>query len=101
MSDAPANILYVIHAADDYALAAFSRHEVERQIAHWRVFGASKAGQIPTGSDWLREIHQNLTDAASYLLLLTPRSIERPWVWYEAGAAWKSNKRQLPVVAAG
>jgi hypothetical protein len=100
-SDAPRKVLYVIHAADDYALAGFLRHEIETRIAHWRVFVASRPGQIPTGSDWLMEVHQNLADAASYLLLLTPRSIERHWVWYEAGAAWKSGKRRLPVVAAG
>jgi hypothetical protein len=100
-SSADTKILYLIHAASDFALAAFLKYEVERQIPMWRVFVASKAGQIPTGSEWLNEIQRNLTDAAAYLLLLTPASVERRWVWYEAGAAWKSGKLRLPVVAAG
>ncbi|MGB7219279.1 MAG: TIR domain-containing protein [Vicinamibacterales bacterium] len=101
ISEAPRRVLYLIHAADDHALAAFLRDEIEAQTSDWRVFVASKAGQIPTGADWLNEIHQNLSAADSYLLLLTPRSVERLWVWYEAGAAWKSGKPRLPVVAAG
>lgn len=84
-------LLYVIHAAHDHALAKFLQEEIEAQIPTWRVFVASKAGQIPTGSEWLNEIHDKLRLAASYLLLLTPTSIRRYWVWYEAGAAWRSQ----------
>src|SRR6266550_2326507 len=34
-------------------------------------------------------------------LLLTPRSIDRHWVWYEAGVAWSRGCRRLPVTAGG
>ena len=36
-----------------------------------------------------------------FVVLLTPRSIVRPWVWYESGVAWLSGRRTLPVVAGG
>jgi len=94
-------LLYLIHAAHDYALASLLKDEIEAQVPGWRVFVASKAGDIPTGADWLGEIHSNLTSAASYLMLLTPTSVRRYWVWYEAGAAWRSNDARFPVVAAG
>ena len=93
--------LYIVHASDDRALAGFLKAEFETSISGLRVFVASKAGDIPTGSDWLAEIHQNLRSARLYLLLLTPRSIKRPWVRYEACAAWFSERRRLPVAAAG
>ena len=35
------------------------------------------------------------------VMLLTPSSVRRYWVWYEAGAAWRSSNPRLPVVAAG
>ena len=46
-------------------------------------------------------IHKNLKAATSFLLLLTPRSIDRHWVWYEAGVAWSRGCRRLPVTAGG
>ena len=94
-------LLYLIHGAHDHTLAAFLKDEIEAQIPGWRVFVASKAGEIPTGADWLNEIHDHLRIAASYLMLLTPTSIRRYWIWYEAGAAWRSSDERLPVVAAG
>jgi hypothetical protein len=93
-------LLYLIHASADHELAGFLKHAIE-EVCSWRVFLASKPGEIPTGADWLAEIHRNLKKAHSFLLLLTPQSVDRRWVWYEAGAAWKSGKRQYPVVAAG
>ena len=66
-----------------------------------RVFVASKPEDIPTGADWLREIRTNLRDATLFVVLLTPRSIGRPLVWYESGVAWLSGRRTLPAVAGG
>jgi TIR domain len=94
-------LLYVIHAAADWKLAGFLKHECEEKISGLRVFVASKAGQIPTGEEWLTEIHRNLREATMFLLLLTPRSIEREWVWYEAGASWYSGRLRIPVAAGG
>lgn len=42
-----------------------------------------------------------MSAATQFLLLLTPRSITRHWIWYEAGAAWKSGLPRFPVAAAG
>ena len=94
-------MVYIIHAATDGALAAVLKSELERLIPGLRVFVASKPGDIPTGVDWLNEIQTNLREAKTFIVLLTPRSVERLWVWYESGAAWMSGQRTLPVVAGG
>ncbi len=94
-------LLYIVHAADDKALAQFVKSQVEATVPALRIFLASKPGQIPTGSDWLAEIQGKLTDSTEYLLLLTPRSITRHWVWYEAGAAWMTGRSRYPVAAGG
>jgi len=65
------------------------------------VFVASKAGDIPTGADWLDAIEAALRQADTYVLLLTPRSVERLWLWYESGAAWMSERTLIPLTAAG
>jgi len=66
-----------------------------------RVFVASKAGDIPTGADWLATIETELEEADTYVLLLTPRSVDRLWFWYESGAAWMSDRPFIPVTASG
>jgi hypothetical protein len=65
------------------------------------VFVASAPGQIPTGDEWLSRIKRALKEADTYLILLTPISIERRWLWFETGAAWMSERRLLPVAACG
>lgn len=100
-SAAPTPLLYIIHAAADRDLAILLRARIKDLLPSLQVFLASKAGEIPTGENWLAYIHQNLRAATSYLLLLTPRSIERHWVWYEAGVAWSRDSRLLPVTAGG
>lgn len=93
-------LVYLIHAAEDKPLAGFLKSQLET-IPDVRVFAASKAGQIPTGEEWLNEIHRHLRAASAFVILLTPRSVDRHWVWYESGAAWMSGKKRCPVVAGG
>ena len=75
------SLLYIIHAAADRNLAIFLKGKIDDIVPNRRVFLASKAGEIPTGEDWLAHIRENLKSATSFLLLLTPRSIERHWIW--------------------
>jgi hypothetical protein len=100
-SDLPESLLYIVHAAADRDLAILLRSRIKDLVPDLQVFLASKAGEIPTGEDWLAHIHKNLEAATSFLLLLTPRSIDRHWVWYEAGVAWSRGCRRLPVTAGG
>jgi hypothetical protein len=55
---------------------------------------------IPAGADWLATIKKELELADGYLILLTPASIDRPWIWFETGAAWMSQ-RPLATASAG
>jgi hypothetical protein len=100
-SNPPESLLYIVHAAADRDLAILLRARIKDLVPDLQVFLASKAGDIPTGEDWLAHIHKNLEAATSFLLLLTPRSIDRHWVWYEAGVAWSRGCRRLPVTAGG
>ncbi|MGA2590115.1 MAG: toll/interleukin-1 receptor domain-containing protein [Bryobacteraceae bacterium] len=42
---------------------------------------------IEYGQEWYRAIMQKLDDATDVVALLTARSIDRPWILYEAGVA--------------
>ena len=45
--------------------------------------------------DWLRGIEDALQQSSAYIILLTPESTLRPWVNFEAGAAWFSKKKLI------
>lgn len=64
-------------------------------------FLASDPFQIPAGEMWLEKIKAELEQAKVMVLMLTRISVERPWVNFEAGAAWILNKKIIPVCFGG
>jgi hypothetical protein len=60
------------------------------------VFLASDNWQVYRGEDWLARIRQELTAARVVVLMLSRRSVGRPWVNFEAGAAWLTSKPVIP-----
>ena len=89
--------IFLSHAAADRQLADL----VRSFLSGHHVFMASKPGDIRPGDEWLGAVQAELRDADAYLVLLTPNSVERPWVWFETGAAWMSERKLLLVTAGG
>ncbi len=50
---------------------------------------------IEFGAEWYSEIMGKINDATDVVAILTPRSIDRPWILYEAGVA--KGKLDKPV----
>lgn len=93
--------LFLSHAAADERLASLVRDEIVRLQPGITVFLASRPGDIRADEDWLAVIQRQLREADAYVVLLTPQSITRPWVWFETGAAWMSAKPWVLARAAG
>jgi hypothetical protein len=91
--------VFLSHAATDSLLADVLRAALLASRSELKVFVASRPGDIPPGEDWLDSIRGKLRAANTYVILVTPESLGRPWVWFETGAAWMSGKRVIPVVA--
>ena len=85
--------IFISHAAANARLAR-TLAEVFEQLGA-TTFLASRAGDIRADEDWLRGIERALQEADTYIVLLTPESTLRPWVNFEAGAAWFSEKQLL------
>lgn len=93
--------IFLSHAAVDRTLAELMRSELARLRPDTKVFVASRPGDIRADEDWLPVIQRELRAADAYCVLLTPHSTGRPWVWFETGAAWMSNKCLVIALAAG
>jgi hypothetical protein len=93
--------LFLSHAAADKPLAEFVAEQLKSGRSELEVFVASRAGDIRADQEWLRSIQDQLRAADAYLVLMTPNSEHRPWVWFETGAAWISGKRWIVARTAG
>lgn len=60
------------------------------------VFLSGDQRMVYAGDMWLEKIKGGLTDAKVVILLLSKRSMSRPWVNFEAGGAWLTNKVIIP-----
>jgi hypothetical protein len=85
--------IFISHAAANARLARTLAEAFEHLGA--TTFIASRAGDIRADEDWLRGIERALQEADAYIVLLTPESTFRPWINFEAGAAWFSERQLL------
>lgn len=86
--------LFISHATSDAEFADIVQREIERVFAGGiDVFRTSSPGAIPAGEDWLSVIEQRLETAQAVIAIVTPVSIERPWLWFEVGATWSKGRK--------
>jgi len=86
--------LFISHGGDDtFIVKEFLTPKVSSAGA--LVF--LDAGRLEYGDDFRRAIFDELADADELLVLLTPSSVQRPWVAAEIGAALVRGKRVVAV----
>ncbi|MDP2843793.1 MAG: toll/interleukin-1 receptor domain-containing protein [Acetobacterium sp.] len=82
-------VIFISHASTDKPVANILKQEIEVVFGDAvEVFVSSLSGSIEPGSDWLKAIQKKLDDATIVVVLITPISINRPWIWFEIGASW-------------
>ena len=85
--------IFLSHAAANRDLARVLADDLDTRGAG--TFVASRAGDIRADDQWQTQIEEALQSVDAYLVLLTPESINRVWVNFEAGAGWFSGKPLL------
>ncbi|MBI2359082.1 MAG: toll/interleukin-1 receptor domain-containing protein [Deltaproteobacteria bacterium] len=65
------------------------------------VFLSADDWQVFAGEIWLERIAYELREASVVVLMLSAESVVRPWVNFEAGAAWLAKKALIPVCFGG
>ena len=85
--------LFISHAASDGEFANTVKQEIDKVFSkEIDVFCTSSPGAIPVGRDWLSDIEDKLKKAQAIVAIVTPVSIERPWLWFEIGATWGKGR---------
>lgn len=93
-------LVFISHDSQDAELAeAFSKLLSSVSAGVLKTFRSSdrKGSQgIEYGVEWYPELMKKLATASDVVCLLTQRSVERPWILYEAGVA--KGKLDTPVL---
>ena len=101
--------IFVSHSTVDQSIAAalqtlFNHTFGEENISLTFSSDEEEGGGIPVGKDWLDWITDNIRQADSTLVLVTPNSVNSPWVMWESGLATgvglggTEDRRIVPVV---
>ena len=61
------------------------------------------SSELPAGEDWFKEINRFLRGRRELvtIVVVTPGSLRRPWVWFEVGASWHAEAKVISVCSAG
>lgn len=85
--------IFISHAVANKNIARTLAEALEATKENVTTFLASRPGDIRADEDWLDGIERALQEADTYIIILTPESVLRPWVNFEAGAAWFFNRK--------
>ncbi|HSK50442.1 MAG TPA: toll/interleukin-1 receptor domain-containing protein [Solirubrobacterales bacterium] len=81
--------VFLSHAVTDEPIAKVIHDEIRGIFSDGvNVFASSVPGVVKPGRDWLKEIRVNLDAATAVIVIVSPVSLNRPWVWFEVGASW-------------
>jgi len=93
--------VFISFIHEEQRVATAVQRLLERHFGRKKVFLSSDQWQVFAGEIWLDRLRAELSSAKIVLLMLSYRSVERPWVNFEAGAAWLSGKALIPVCFGG
>src|SRR5687768_10966759 len=93
---------FISHISEESLVASKLKAALTRDFLQMLdVFVSSDGESISAGDEWLKSIDEALQESAVMLILCSPSSIRRPWINFEAGAAWMRKIPLIPLCHAG
>jgi hypothetical protein len=87
----PKRLVFISHAGEDTWVAK----QIAREVTNCGGTAFLDQADIDIGAEFEDDIRAFLDQAHELIVLFTPWSLERPYVWAEIGAAWI---RGIPIV---
>lgn len=91
MTQSRKRLVFVSHAGDDTWIAK----QIARGITEAGAWPFLDEADVEVGAEFEEDIRRFLDQAHELLVLITPQSLTRPYVWAEIGAAWI---RRIPII---
>ena len=93
---------FISHISEDKETAGRIKDALTRDfLGLIDIFLSSDTQSIAAGEAWLASIEQALRESAVLMVLCSPESVRRPWINFEAGAAWMRSIPLIPICHAG
>ena len=94
--------VFISHITEDAGVAArLKLRMTEDFLGQVTVFLSSDTESIAAGEEWLSSVSDAIRNSSIFIVLCSPIAITRPWVNFEAGAAWMKDIPLIPVCFAG
>lgn len=95
-------VVFVSHITEEALIARELKGLLERSfLGAVDLFVSSDLDSNPRGSNWLDNVTDAMRACHMMFLVCSPKSIERPWLNFEAGAAWVKRLPAIPVCHSG
>lgn len=89
-------VIFISHISEETEVATAIKELLAPNFLDLLDFFVSSDGaSISMGQKWLDSVSANLKNCAVEIVVCSPISVKRPWVNFEAGAAWI---RDIPVI---
>jgi uncharacterized protein YegL len=91
-------LVFVSHAHEDAQIAVCLKDFLNEAFPDaLDVFVSSDGASIRAGDNWSCAVEVAIRRAEIVLVLLTAKSIDRRWIYFEAGGAYFAGKRVIPI----
>src|SRR5574340_179408 len=94
--------IFISHIHEDAPLAHLLAKYIEQTFAKaLEVFVSSDGTNILLRDKWMQQIEKALEESSLAIILASPNAVARPWINFEAGAAWMKGARVIPACVKG
>ena len=94
--------VFLSHIHEEEDVAQYLKDQIERCFLETiDVFVAGDYRSIEAGADWFNRIVEGIKDSQVVFVLVSSESASRPFINFEAGGAWLSDKKVIPLCHKG
>lgn len=98
----PIRKIFISHIGSETELAQNLKNSLKKHfLGLLDIFVSSDKEAIQAGAKWLDEVDTALKSADFQIVLCSKESVGRPWVNFEAGAAWIRGIPVIPICHSG
>lgn len=95
-------VIFLSHFTYEASVANALKRFIEDSVAHAvDVFVSGNQLSLRPGDPWEKTIRRSLRESKLVLSLLSSDSLQRPWIHFEAGAAWFRRATLIPLLHRG
>ena len=95
-------MVFISHIVPEKAVALKLQSLIQTSFSNaFPVFVSSDPGSLGGGEEWYHHILENLSKGKVILVLMSPESVDRPWINFEAGFGKGQKSRVIPLAFNG